>query len=120
MAIKNLTHLARNLRKHSTLEEKRLWNALRRYPIPFHRQKVIGPYIVDFYCHQAKLAVEIDGSQHALDSHIVRDQERTRYLNKVGIQVVRFTNNDVYEAFDAVCEEIKILIEEKIGHPLEW
>ena len=118
MPVKDLTILARNLRKNATLEERRLWNALREFPIPFHRQKVIGQYIVDFYCHQAKLAIEVDGSQHAEDEHIKRDQVRTAYLNSIGIRVIRFSNADVYEAFGAVCEEIKLVIEERIAHEL--
>ena len=120
MAVKRITILARYLRKNATLEERRLWNALRNFPVMFHRQKVIGPYIVDFYCHRAKLAIEIDGSQHAEERNILLDEQRTQYLNEYGIRVIRFTNNDVYESFNMVCEEIKRVLEEQIGHSLMW
>lgn len=56
---------AQRLRKHATREENHLWyDFLRAYPVPFHRQKVFGPYIVDFYCHKVRLVVELDGGQH--------------------------------------------------------
>lgn len=86
----------------------------------FHRQKVVGPYIVDFYCHKAKLAIELDGSQHAEALNVLHDQQRTQYLNKNGIEVIRFTNRDINQSFDAVCAEIIFVIEERMGHKLVW
>ncbi len=77
-------------------------------------------YIVDFYCHRAKLAIEIDGSQHAEERNILLDEQRTQYLNEYGIRVIRFTNNDVYESFNMVCEEIKRVVEERLGYNLDW
>ena len=121
MPVKNMTQLARNNRNNATLEERRLWNQLlRNYPLRFHRQKVIGPYIADFYCHEAKLVIELDGSQHYQNENIAKDELRTHYLNSQGIRVLRFTNHEVYRYFGAVCETINQVIEEIIGHELDW
>jgi len=120
MPVKKMTQLARNNRNNATLEEKRLWNQLlSTYPLRFHRQKVIGPYIADFYCHEAKLVIELDGSQHYQDENTAKDELRTQYLNAQGIRVLRFTNHEVYRYFDAVCETINQVIEEIIGHELD-
>ena len=68
--------------------------------------KVIGEYIVDFYCVQLKLAIELDGSQHYEDAARVYDQKRTEFLAKMGIQVLRYTNLEVNQQFDVVCTDI--------------
>ena len=87
-----------------TKQEKDLWwRFLRILPITINRQKVIGPYILDFYCHKAKLAIELDGGQHFEDSGIVSDSSREYYLTNLGIEVIRFTNHDVDFQFDQVC-----------------
>ena len=76
------------------------------YSPRFHRQYVIGEYIVDFYCHQAKLVVELDGSGHYEPEATKKDQIRTKYLQSLGLRVLRFTNLDVLQNFSAVCEII--------------
>ena len=76
---------------------------MRKYPIQFKRQYKIGDYIVDFYCHKAKLAVELDGSGHYEPEQIQKDQFRTKYINQQGISVLRFTNIDVQHNFYGVC-----------------
>lgn len=102
-----LKHLARELRKNQTKEESLLWNQfLRQYPLRFRRQYIIGNYIVDFYCHQAKLVVELDGSQHYDPEEQKKDAERTRYLKSQGLKVLRFSNLDVTRRFRSVCEAI--------------
>ena len=102
-----LTVHARRLRKAQTKEEALLWyNFLRKYPLRFHRQYVIGNYIADFYCHKAKLVVELDGSQHFESKEMQKDAERTAYLQAQGLQVLRFSNSDVLQKFSAVCEKI--------------
>ena len=84
-----------------------LWNAfLRKYKIPFRRQYIIGDYIADFYCHQAKLVIELDGSQHYDPAEMEKERIRTQYLESLGIQVLRFTNLDVTRKFRSVCEVI--------------
>ena len=90
-----------------TKEEAHLWyQFLCRYQPRFHRQYVIGNYIADFYCHQAKLVVELDGSQHYEDSGAAYDQERDLYLKEQGIHVLRYANSDINHHFTAVCEDI--------------
>ena len=104
---KELTQRARELRKNMTREEHLLWNnLLRRYQPKFHRQYVIGNYIVDFYCHEASLVVELDGSQHYDLEGREYDQRRTEYLESLGLKVIRFSNWDVIRRFRDVCEEI--------------
>ena len=102
-----LTHLSRELRKNQTKEESLLWyNFLRLYKPRFHRQYVIGNYIVDFYCHKAKIAVELDGSQHYDPTAMENDHIRTHTLQEMGITVLRFTNLEVKRNFNEVCEVI--------------
>ena len=103
----NLKAHSRKLRKEMTKEETLLWyNFLSKYPLRFRRQYIIGNYIVDFYCHQAKLAVELDGSQHYEPETQCKDTQRTQYLNSQGIEVLRFSNLEVLKEFDAVCAQI--------------
>lgn len=100
---------AQELRRNATKEENHLWyDFLRRYPIQFRRQKVFGRFIVDFYCAKANLVVEIDGSQHYEEDGMAYDRERTAYLNGLGLEVIRFSNRDVNERFQAVCQMIDL------------
>ena len=109
-----LKHLAQELRKNQTKEESLLWNQfLRQYPLRFRRQYIIGNYIVDFYCHQAKLVVELDGSQHYDPEEQKKDAERTRYLERQGLKVLRFSNLDVTRRFRGVCEAIDMAATER-------
>ena len=102
-----LKPLARNLRKQMTKEERHLWyDFLKDYPIKFYRQRVIGKYIADFYCAKAKLVVELDGSTHYSETNIVKDQERTTYLQEFGLQVIRIPNNYFNKNFLGACEYI--------------
>lgn len=107
--IKNgrLTHNSRILRRNMTPEERRLWYCfLKALPVTVHRQRVIGPYIVDFCCPKAKLVIELDGSQHFEEKGRVSDTERDAFLQKLGFTVLRYTNLDVNRRFSAVCEDI--------------
>ena len=102
--------LAKANRKNMTPEEKHLWyDFLRSCPVPFTRQRRIENYIVDFYCHQARLVIEIDGSQH------YTDQNRTALLEQLGILVIRYTNFQVMDHFDVVVQEIARIIYERTG-----
>ena len=106
-----LTNNARDLRKQMTKEEAKLWfQFLRLYRPRFHRQYVIGNYIADFYCHQAKLVVELDGSQHCTPEKMEYDQKRTEYLQSQGLTVMRLSNLDVMRQFQSVCEAIALAI----------
>ena len=101
---KEIVPLAKALRKNMTKEEKHLWyDYLKEYPIRFIRQKVIGKYIVDFYCAKAKLVVELDGSQHYEDKKIEKDALRTEFLEQYGLKVIRIPNLDINKNFEGVC-----------------
>lgn len=90
-----------------TKEEKHLWyDFFKSYRPKFTRQKVLGKYIVDFYCASVALVVEIDGSQHFEECGILNDAKRTEYLEKFGIKVIRISNADVFKNFEAVCAYI--------------
>ena len=109
----NLTPLSQTLRKNQTKEENLLWNCfLKKYPLQFRRQYVIGEYIVDFYCHKAKLVIELDGSGHYEPEQEQKDLVRTEYLETQGLKVLRFTNLDVLKKFHSVCEEIDKTVKE--------
>ena len=90
-----------------TKEERRLWyDFLKQLPVTVNRQKVIGHYIVDFYCASAKLVIELDGSQHYEKEGAASDRERDQVLNEMGISVVRYSNHDVNRNFEGVCKDI--------------
>ena len=98
---------AQRLRRGMTKEERHLWyDFLKGLPVSFNRQKVMGKYIVDFYCASARLVIELDGSQHYEPTNKSADSERDAWLSQQGIEVLRFSNADVNLRFAAVCEEI--------------
>ena len=102
-----LTGNAKSLRKNMTKEERHLWyDFLKTLPITVNRQKVIGNYIVDFYIATAKLVIELDGSQHYEEKGIENDAKRDAFLNGLGIKVLRYSNLDVNQRFESVCEDI--------------
>ena len=108
---KQLVPLAKKLRKEMTKEERHLWyDYLRSYPIRFTRQKVLGKYIADFYSAQAKLVIELDGSQHFEGRGMEKDQERTAFLQDYGLTVIRIPNNEVNRNFRGVCEYIDAVV----------
>ena len=114
---KNNINLAKNLRKNATPQENHLWyDFLRRYEVRFQRQKAIGNYIVDFYCYRAKLVVEIDGSQHFTDKEHAYDQQRTAYLEQLGLRVLRISNRQINDEFQAVCEHIDTIVKNSLSH----
>ena len=111
----SLTDRARLLRKNMTKEERRLWYGfLRNYPIRFLRQKVIDNYIVDFYCHNARLIIELDGSQHYDVKGMVYDANRTDHLQSRGLLVVRIPNNEVNQNLRGVCDYIDHIVKSRI------
>lgn len=102
-----LTGISKVLRKNMTKEERHMWyDFLKKLPQTVNRQKVIGEYIVDFYCASAKVAIEIDGSQHYEESGIRADKKRDAYLNELGIKVLRYSNLDIQRNFQGVCLDI--------------
>ena len=112
---KKLTTHAQQLRKNMTKEERRLWyEYLHDYPYRFRRQVTIGRYILDFYCAAAKLAVELDGSQHYMPEGQEYDFARTAYLREQGIEVIRFSNTDVIQNLYGVCQAIDLAVADRI------
>ncbi len=104
---KKMLSRSQELRKRMTTEENTLWyRFLRKYPLQFKRQYVVGNYIVDFYCYKAKLIVELDGSQHCSPTGVAYDEKRTAYLESQGYQVIRVSNLDVTRQLPAVCDMI--------------
>jgi very-short-patch-repair endonuclease len=101
--------LARRLRREMTPQESKLWHRLRGkqlYGIKFRRQHPVGQFVLDFFCYEHSLAVEIDGHSHYEPRQRVHDQARTEWLAEHGIRVVRFTNQDVDTNIESVLEEI--------------
>ena len=112
---KSNTPKARKLRKALTPQEKRLWyNYLSDYRPRFLRQKPIGSYIVDFYCHKARLVIEIDGAHHFTTEGHSADNRRTEALEEFGLIVIRFSNAQIEHDFMGVCLEIHQAVIERI------
>ena len=97
---------ARRLRSGQTLAERRLWERLRLLAIRFRRQAPIGPYVVDFACHSARLVIEVDGGIHGRTDVAVRDLERDAWFATQGYRVLRISNRRVFEDQDSVLAEI--------------
>jgi very-short-patch-repair endonuclease len=106
---KNLKPFCRDLRKNMTDCEYKLWQKIRRKQIlgvQFYRQKPIGPYILDFYAHSHKIAIEVDGGQHYLPEQMEKDISRDAYLASLEIRVLRFDNLSVLKNCDGVLQNI--------------
>lgn len=113
---KDIVPTAKMLRKNMTREEKHLWyDFLCKYPIRFSRQKVLGKYIVDFYCAEAKLVIELDGSGHYTEKGKQADATRTAFLEEYGLTVVRIANTEIHHNFRGVCEHIDSLVEQSLS-----
>ena len=110
-----LTRFSQELRKSATKEENTLWyQYLRRYPVQFRRQCVLGHYIVDFYCAKAMLVIELDGSQHYEQEGIQRDKQRTADLESLGLYVLRFYNTDINQNLRGVCQMIDRIVGQRL------
>ena len=113
---KKIVPTARMLRKNMTKEERHLWyDFLRDYPIRFLRQKILGNYIVDFYCAKAKLVIELDGSGHYTESGQQYDEERRAFLEDFGLTIIRIPNTEIYDNFQGVCEQIEALVKQSLS-----
>ena len=103
--------MAKNLRRNATTQENRLWyDFLSKYEIRFQRQKAIDNFIADFYCHRAKLIIEIDGSQHFTEEGKQKDDFRTEILEGYELKIIRFTNLQIDTNFRGVCEYIDAVV----------
>ena len=106
---KKLKILSRQLRRSSTDAEKLLWSKIRRKQIKNHqffRQKPMGNYVVDFYCKDARLIIEVDGGQHYEEKNIKADRTRDSFLKNLGLRIIRFTNLEVLKNIDGVMIKI--------------
>jgi very-short-patch-repair endonuclease len=106
---RSLKSLRQSLRSSQTDAERYLWSRLRSNQLlglRFFRQYSLGRFILDFYCPTIKLAIELDGGQHAEENHIESDQVRTDFLKENGVRVLRFWNNDVLKDIDSVLQKI--------------
>ncbi len=110
-----LTALARENRKNPTPAETVLWQKVLRHQQfehhKFHRQKPIGSFIVDFYCPELHLVIEVDGDSHA--QQVDYDRRRTQFLNGLGLRVLRYTNADILQNLAGVFDDLTILISER-------
>ena len=110
---------ARRLRREMTPHERKLWYLfLRKYPVKIYKQRIIGRFIVDFYCASAKLVIEVDGSQHYEPRGMTYDAERSAFLSSLDLEVLRVSNRDIDREFHGVCEQIDITIQSRLQDPL--
>lgn len=113
-----LKERAREMRKNMTEPERKLWlKFLRNQKKTFLRQKPLDNYIVDFYCASNKLIIEIDGDSHFNRDGKSYDEERTAVLKSYGLELLRFTNDEVIKNFENVCEKISSFIEKNPPTP---
>ena len=112
---KELKPKAQDLRRNATKQENHLWyDFLRNHPCQFRRQKQFDRYIVDFYCHQARLIIELDGSQHYEEEALLKDKIRTDRIENRDLTVIRIPNNEINKNFRGVCEYIDWCVKEKL------
>ena len=112
----DLKEYAVKMRKNQTPEEKKVWFQILKGHVPkFHRQRIIGNYIVDFFCASAKLVIELDGTQHYEEKGLEKDTVRDEFLKNCGYTVKRYFNRDMHLNFEGVCRDIYITI---YGH--DW
>ena len=110
-----LLNVARILRRNMTRQEKHLWyDFLRYYPVKIYKQRIIDNFIADFYCHSARLIIELDGSHHYTNQGKAHDAARTEILKRYGIDVLRFSNRAIDDNFEGVCSTIDKVIHERI------
>jgi very-short-patch-repair endonuclease len=106
---KHLKKYSRRLRNEMTDAERLLWSKIKGKQLKgfqVYRQKPIGRFVVDFYCPKAKLVIELDGGQHYSEAILAKDESRDRYMERVGLKVLRFSDRDVFENLPGVLEEI--------------
>jgi len=109
-----LKPISRKLRCNSTDAERKLWSKIRNNQVAglrFTRQKPIGKYIVDFYCHKLKLVIELDGSQHFYEESIQYDKAREKYLEDQQLKILRIANIEIFKNLDGVIEKLWIIAE---------
>jgi very-short-patch-repair endonuclease len=115
---KNLKEFSRDFRSHSTLSEILLWQKLRASQFrgyAFNRQKLLGNYIVDFYCRKMNLVIEVDGNSHFFEESVVEDLERQKVIERMGVYFLRFSDLEVKRSMPSVLDEIGYFIDDFEG-----
>ncbi len=113
---KELTEKAKFLRNNMTKEEKHLWyDYLRKCPVRFSRQKVLGKYIADFYSAEAKIVIELDGAQHFEEENRIYDEKRTEFLEQYNLKIIRIPNGEINTNFEGICRYIDKQIEQSLS-----
>ena len=111
----SLVPFARDLRNNMTKEERHLWyDFLKGYEPRFQRQKIVGQFILDFYCAAASLAIEIDGSQHYTEMGKENDAERTKIIEDYKIKIIRFSNLEIKQNFEGVCQMVDNVVKQSL------
>ncbi len=108
---------ARDLRKRETKTEKILWDILsnKKLGVKFRRQHPINQFIADFYCHELKLVIEVDGEIHLREDKVEYDAMRTAVFNDFGIKVIRFTNKDILQNSEEIATQLERLTPKSKG-----
>ena len=111
--------LPRTLRRNATEAERQLWRRLRNRQLgaKFRRQQPLGRYVLDFYCHEHALVIEVDGAHHYQDQQAEADRDRTAWLEAVGLRVLRFTNREVMTELDRVLEQVSLALDDETREP---
>ena len=113
---KMLTENAKILRNNMTKEEKHLWyDYLKKCPVKFSRQKVLGRYIADFYSAKAKIVIELDGAQHFEKENRIYDEKRTEFLEQYGLKIIRIPNGEINTNFEGICRYLDEQIEQSLS-----
>ena len=113
---KMLTENAKILRNNMTKEEKHLWyDYLKKCPVRFSRQKVLGKYIADFYSAEAKIVIELDGAQHFEKENRIYDEKRTEFLEQYGLKIIRIPNGEINTNFEGICRYLDEQIEQSLS-----
>ena len=118
-ASKELILFARQLRQNMTPAEKVLWEHIRSKSLghKFRNQHAIYKYVVDFYCHELRLFIEVDGSIHTLTEVALNDKDRENNLLSLGLHVIRFTNDEIFNNIERVLNDIKKIIDDILKSP---
>ena len=113
---KMLTENAKILRNNMTKEEKHLWyDYLKKCPVRFSRQKVLGKYIADFYSAEAKIVIELDGAQHFEKENRIYDEKRTEFLEQYDLKIIRIPNGEINTNFEGICRYLEKQIEQSLS-----
>ena len=117
MPDRRLIKFARELRRNSTDAERRIWSYLRGQRLEghvFRRQHPVGEYIADFYCHAAKLIVELDGGQHTEPDAVEYDKRRTKAMEAAGVRVIRFSDYEALRHSEMVAQAVLHAVEARL------